>query len=596
MRRKDDILQPNLKLIFLITVTLLLVSSFPRSLDGSRSEEIEFSSDPIPTRNNDIKIDGDANLLTISFEQGWPGNGTAEYPILIKDREFNGSGPGHSLSILNTDLFINIVECEFSRGNGSEDIEYPDYDENDFFKYIYNRGGSLLIRWVGNITVSGSVFLGDRTDGIHLLNSENVLFSNNTYSNIHYGAMLGTSTDFSAVDELFENCERGCYFIGMRYASVVRQEFSNNSKGLTVENSRDININRSSFRGNGVGVYLDHFNEFVTTFDNTFEGNEIGILIGDENRGGYNKYMEHHQNSFVEENEFAVCIFGGGYQNVHNNTMKGCGIRLEYIYNDRLETNEISPSNLVNGLPVLFLKEEVGGNFSGEYGQVILYRCYHLNFSDMDLDSSSIGVQMILSQYCVLSNCTVRNMSGPGLYSIYSPWITLNNCTLSFNEVGVDIDSTITIDNCRISNNRKDGFYRSYSNNGRVQIKNSIITDNGRNGIFNCYHDVITVTNTNCSNNGFNGIYIVDPYRFVITECIFLENRVGIFIDCEYYQHGNGEIRDNNCSYNQYYGIYLAWVGGNIISGNDCIDNLLDGIYLPVSWNKDIFSNRVKGG
>ena len=457
----------------------------------------------------------------------------------------------------------------------------------------------MLLRWVKNITIVGSVFTGNGTDGIHLLNAENIRLEGNKYLNDHNGVLAVSVRGLSVEKERADNCERGYFLLSIRPMEINGTTFLDNDVGIQLFNSHFGNVTGSVFRGNRIGLLIHSHNSNVITSFNQFERNEIGISIGEMREYYFNGHLEHHHNSFINESGYAIAFRGARDQNIHNNTMAGCGILYDYIFTTGPGDLFISGSNLVNGLPVLFWKDRSDENITGRYGQIILRNCLRVNISNMEFIDRSIGVQMIDVEDIRITNCTIRDMGGPGVTMIYSYQVIFDMCVIENCQEGIrSIQSTFDLNHCIIIGNRGNGLYLMSNRYYPNSISNCNISFNEENGIFGDV-GVLYLANTTCSNNGEAGLYLY-PGNYEIRDSIFSSNRDGILINGEYRDYPDYMILivNNSCSYNGRYGIFAISAWGVIftIVGNVLVNNSMTGVegFLSII---DLFEgNLIIGG
>jgi len=92
-----------------------------------------------------------------------------------------------------------------------------------------------------------------------------------------------------------------------------------------------------------------------------------------------------------------------------------------------------------------------------------------------------------------------------------------------------------------------------------------------------------------------NGILIENSYKyFKVQNCKLIESGSGPWEAGIHLDHiGNGTLINNNCSFNNYFGILVHYSDNNTISGNTVNNNQDDGILLRFSENNTVSENTV---
>ena len=235
-------------------------------------------------------------------------------------------------------------------------------------------------------------------------------------------------------------------------------------------------------------------------------------------------------NSFSKSN-FAISLYASTNTTIANNTMAGNGIYLTGHHPSHWNSHSIYTSNIVNGRPIVFLKNVVGGSVSLESGQVILANCTNVRVENLSVSNTSIGIQLGFSSHN-------------------------------------------TIVNSSFSRNGESGIFLSYSNDNIVASNN--VSDNDWAGITLSYSNDNIVDNNTAANKVLdNGI----PPRYLL----------GIHLEFS----ANNVIRNNNISKNAFYGVGLYYSNGNTVADNTIYSNGNDDIHLYTSSNNVIVNNFV---
>ncbi|UCF07315.1 MAG: right-handed parallel beta-helix repeat-containing protein [Thermoplasmata archaeon] len=269
-------------------------------------------------------------------------------------------------------------------------------------------------------------------------------------------------------------------------------------------------------------------------------------------------------NTLIDNN---LLLYNTGECTLIGNEFSEAGIELRGIFPEDWNSHYIDSSNTINGKPVYYWKEYVGGTVPSGAGQIILANCTHTIVENQELTNGSGG---IILGYC--SNIFIQG-----------------NTIHSNNEVGVELwrssDNTIA-DNIISSN--KQGIKFQHSNNNTIQsnklISNGLgiwVTSSSGNYIF------ANIASSNSIGIEIRswGEHLISMDNTILNNTVINNLGKGISID------GSDENTiKNNIAINNSAGIYLSSSSKNSIIGNIAIDNGC-GIQLTEFSDK----NRVEG-
>jgi parallel beta-helix repeat protein len=140
---------------------------------------------------------------------------------------------------------------------------------------------------------------------------------------------------------------------------------------------------------------------------------------------------------------------------------------------------------------------------------------YVIENLEIDALNSRNPIKIENSQnYVIIQHCTLFNggsVFGAGIYIINCTNIRIINCTIYGSENGVSIlnGTNIEISGCKFYSNIRDGIYIKDSNN--IILKNNVIANNTRNGLYLGNLDYSNVTGNTISGNGLIGHCFFGP-------------------------------------------------------------------------------------
>ena len=298
------------------------------------------------------------------------------------------------------------------------------------------------------------------------------------------------------------------YFV-VRNCNIYSTYFSS---GLTMYRVRNGTVDSITVSNGFYGVYLAYSHSNIIS-NNNLSNNIEGIRL--ENSDG-NIILN---NSIYKDHE-GINLLDSSNNRLYNNTMVGNSI---FIKGDKLRhwnTQNIDISNTVNGKPVYYWKNRIGGTVPTGSGEVILANCTHVVVEYQKLYNISVGLEIGFSYRNIISN----------------------------NEV---------------NSNRFWGVYLYSSNNNF--ISNNILNRNTEYGIYLVHSYKNLISNNNLSKN-YYAINIYYSENNIVSNNSFFHNGCGINIKGFNNKISNNSIYKNGCG--------ISFQFDNKIYHNNFIDNL----------------------
>jgi parallel beta-helix repeat protein len=325
-----------------------------------------------------------------------------------------------------------------------------------------------------------------------------------------------------------------------------------NFTGFTITNGS------SSFWGT-TGIGLNQVQN-CRIADNIVSGNYSGISLRDsdnnmlagnhvysDNARGI--YLSKSHNNIITQNKLScnhscIYIFLSKNTVVASNVMKKGGVSISGYSLEHWNSHAIDTSNIVNGKPLYYWKNVVGGTVPLGAGQVILANCSIVVVENQNTGNTSAGIQLGFS-----SNNTVANNRGVSI-------------SLEFST-----DNVVT---------RNSGSSYAISISGaseRNTVANNTISNNG---VINIYSSLRNVIVNNTVSNSGHGISVHYARYNIISNNHIFSNNYGFYI-----VHSTYNLIVNNNVTGNVHGISLPhkfyWIGpmnfGNMIYHNNFINN-----------------------
>lgn len=446
----------------------------------------------------------------------------------------------------------------------------------------------------------------------------------------------------------------GILLDGVDSCIVTDNRLCDNGDGICLDDSDWNGITENICRANDIyGIILyDSFNN--TLQNNTCGENIYGIFLSrssnnilKENLCLSNRYdgialSASHNNEITNNNcsynrKSGIDIHSSDHNSLLSNYLAGndrYGIGLECSFNSVLSGNrmvgggiyfygnlpkywnshDIEGSNLVNGRPVIYVKDDTNGVISANAAQIILAGCENICVKDQNISGVITGIQVGFSRDITIEDNNLSDNSEHGIYLYNSSGVRIRRNTCDSNGgSGIRIyhfsSDNEVIDNSCIGNYYH-GMVVGYDSNDNSMINNifcssneygiyvfygvgNTISGNTANdnylGIKIDYAEGTTLRDNQCSSNYLYGISLTAQYCSLDNNTC-LGSRAGIHIS-----YGGNNVSNNTCTGNQQ-GIHFSWHStGNSVSNNRCSSNTENGLLIDDNSNGNVLSNNTFG-
>lgn len=220
----------------------------------------------------------------------------------------------------------------------------------------------------------------------------------------------------------------------------------NGRRGMLLQHVSMSYISENNCSDNaGWGMYFTYMYNFMDGYRvSTFNSISSNIIANNSNGGLLSEMTSHEtlsDNHFVGNGRIGVCIKDCGYVTMRGQKMTGEGVLLQGSTIQSWALHDIDSSNLVNGKPIYYMVDGVGGIVPGGRGQVILANCKNIIVQDQVLNNATVGIAF---GYCTAINVSYNYCSG-GYFGIYLN--STRGCWISSNDIednsrqGVNITS-----------------------------------------------------------------------------------------------------------------------------------------------------------
>jgi parallel beta-helix repeat protein len=464
------------------------------------------------------------------------------------------------------------------------------------------RAGTYLGNGVDHCSISDNM-VTNNYNGICLYSSICNMITNNNASNNHNGIYLDAASNNTITGNTVNNSDSGIFIWFSSDNNIITNNTASNNPYSNIYIS---NSNNNSLIGNSVsnrsdfGIYLGAASN-NTLSNNTVSNNNKwsgGIYLASSSNNiltgnaVYNStnciYLAHSSNNTVAGNTATNNSLGIRLKSSSNNMIKSNTFVNDGLFVGSLDQNTVE-DNTVNGKPLVYLKDASDIAVTDDVGQVILVNCNNITVENLDLSNTSVGVQLLQTEDCIISNNYVNdNYYGIRLYSSSNNSITGNIASNSSYSIFLDSSCDNTLINNTANSNRYSGI-RFYSSSNNNSIINNTANSNTEYGIYATYSNNNIITGNTAYNNHWEGFRLYSSTNNTITGNTANKNGNGIFL---YRDSDNNTVTDNIASNNSGYGIWSQYASNNTLTGNTVSNNRY-GIYPMFSSNNNCIINNI---
>jgi parallel beta-helix repeat protein len=360
------------------------------------SAEFSPSITPIPTQgipHGPILISDDAEFTSGNGVVG--GNGTSNDPFVIEGWDIDAR-TSTGLEVRNTTAHFVIRSSAVASSFGAYDGVVLSNVSNarieGFWTWLVRVG--LSMRNVRNVTIAQSNLVRAYSYAVDVVGGENLELSGNTIENNVYPTRFESVSNVTIASNLIRDNNGTFNAAGVHMRKITGGSVSGNTiswnKGVAINLEESVGV---SIEGNELAG--GQFEGLSSTFssDGTISNNRFSNYTY---RG---MFLKHPRN---------VTIAGNTILN------SGEGIRLDAALNVSLSANSIAPggvilvgttleefnshtfaaNNLVNNLPLLFMKDCSGRSVRGvSLGQLIVVNCTGMDVANLAFQNS-VGIQL----------------------------------------------------------------------------------------------------------------------------------------------------------------------------------------------------------
>ncbi|ADM27634.1 Nitrous oxidase accessory protein [Ignisphaera aggregans DSM 17230] len=256
----------------------------------------------------------------------------------------------------------------------------------------------------------------------------------------------------------------GIYIANTRAYFIIRncKIYWASWSGIHLENVTNGKITNNTITNNSAGINLWHSSNNIIEYNNIVDNSAgIDLVYSSNNVVKYNN---------ITNNYYGVRLLDSSSNVIVSNVFVGDGLLVYDSYNNTVL------DNTVNGKPLIYL-ENVGNHIvSGNVGQVVLVNCYNITVTNLNLSSTTVGIELWNTNNSVLKYNNIAN-NGGGLVLVYSSNNVIEYNNIANNKaygIGLEYSSNNVIVHNNIANNKGEGIYLLASSNNVIAGNNFI--------------------------------------------------------------------------------------------------------------------------
>jgi len=327
----------------------------------------------------------------------------------------------------------------------------------------------------------------------------------------------------------------GIILTGRNQVTIRNANITEFSYGIRVYQSTSVTISGSSLTSNlNWGIYL-WSSDYNTISENniTENNNQGGIYLSDSSNNNVTG------NNIANSRRGLVLDLGSINNRILGNTFTNDGLQVYAYYGNIVE------GNVVNGKPLVYL-EGVSDRAIDNAGQVILINCDNIRVENLNLSSTSVGLQLEgTNNSKIANNNMVSNVYGIDIR--YSSNNSIMGNKIAGNEIGVDL------------------HFSSKNGIARNNVIGNIF------GVWLVHSPCNKITGNNITANEHSGLRLGGSSDYnMVSRNSLVGNNYGISFDGP---SGNN-IYENNITLNHEYGIYLYQSSDNKFYHNNFVANI----------------------
>ena len=368
--------------------------------------------------------------------------------------------------------------------------------------------------------------------------------------------------------------------VNVRDLKVIQTAGGGTGGSAISVNGNDCCIENVNITDGGYGIDIQNYHNCEISNTSIYSSSRCGIQIENSNNN-----IITNNTCIDSRSDYGISIRSSIKNVLKNNKLIDDGYFIWGDTEEQWKTHSIDTSNTVNGRPLSYQKDIIGGRVPAGAGQIILANCTNVTIDRQHISGGDISIIIGFSKGTIINDNTCEGGEEGGVLLAYSDnnRITNNNCTSNRYGIYLYLSKNNTVKNNICSYNEGTGI-------NLYMGRNNSVVDNILDS--NIYAIIVDETDNNtvtANNAQFNrgGLYIGGKFNAVIGNNA-TNNEYGLRLGGD-----NNNIRNNCLTNNEYYGIDIKNADGNVLVNNTCDNNQNLGIWVYKSDNNTLINSSV---
>lgn len=551
-------------------------------------------------------------------------------------------------SISGNELHSNTYGVNLFTNNDDNLINGNDAQHNSFGVYVLgsfrgwisqnhlsNNINGLYVVSSDGIVVFGNIAVNNDENGIWISNTENSSVELNEMSSNQLNGlyMVWSRQNFIFANKAYLNGERGMYLESSENNTVFMMDIqssgfeglktleshenriigndllSNGRDGLKLEDSNDnIVDDNSASLNSGRGAYLIRSHGNIITNQTVLSNGIYGLsLYQSKNNTVRDNHIQNHsggiqlyestgnnvveKNSVVNNSYYGISVSSTKGARFSGNVLVNNGFHFSGEHVEDWNSHSIDTSNTVNGDPVQYWSNAIGGTIPSGAGQVILANCTDVAVENQNVTNNSFGIQIAFSSAIRLENVST-SLGWGGILFYFVNHSAIVRSQVFNTRFGIRLHHSHhnLIDGTGASHN-EEGIYLRDSNNNLISNNTAILNSRMGFKLMTAYENIL-VGNT-ASNNLGDGFWVYGGVQNLMSGNTAFNNSAHGFSlqGCT-----DNKVINNHISHNLGYGLLTSFCSDTLIFHNNFIDNTYQSQDNFSAWGSTYDNGYPSGG
>ena len=291
----------------------------------------------------------------------------------------------------------------------------------------FPEGGGIGI-FSDNAKILNNIITKNGFYGMQIYSNNNLIEGNKIYSHAWWSLLFDKSSENVVRNNTLQFSKGGLYLMTGSNNNLIENNVMRSIEHPIDVYSKENNIIRNKIFDVSDGIIVSAVNNYIA-YNNISNCCRSGMSIEGEN-------------NVIEGNILSRCK-GGFYGGValyspsnivRNNLFLKSGI-IAYSYPNKVI------DNIVNEKPLIYIENKRGEKIYGEAGQIIVVNSSYVRITNLSINNTCIGIQLLNSNHCFISNCSLQ-ANGIGIKCNGSYNFFINNTIRKNGDYGIYCDGS----------------------------------------------------------------------------------------------------------------------------------------------------------